>query len=117
MADGRAAPAGTGRAARIALAAYALSAPALVLMFAMLLLPVAVVAGLSTTDWLFGAKTLNFVGLDNYREMWQDKVFWKALGNTFVYVATVVPGSFALGLAVALLIRSAASLATPRNMA
>ncbi len=42
-----------------------------------------------------------FVGLDNYRRLFfEDPLFWKALGNTVIYVAGVVP----LGVALALLL-------------
>lgn len=41
-----------------------------------------------------------WIGLDNYRELAQDKVFWKAMRNTWIYVLIGVP----LGLSISLLI-------------
>ena len=43
-----------------------------------------------------------FVGLDNFRRMGSDEVFWKALRNTWVYVLVGVPAGLVLSLAVAL---------------
>jgi multiple sugar transport system permease protein len=93
-----------------ALAAYALSAPAALLMLLLLLGPAAAVLLLSFTDYQLGAKTVAFIGLGNYEELVADKVFWKSLGNTLVYVAIVVPCSALLGLGVALLIEAGTGL-------
>ncbi|MBV7333753.1 sugar ABC transporter permease [Chloroflexi bacterium TSY] len=41
-----------------------------------------------------------FVGLDNYRELFQEELFWKSLRVTFTYAFTTVP----LGTTIALLI-------------
>lgn len=90
--------------------AYSMSTPALVLIMLVLIFPVLAVFGLSFTDWLFGAKYLNFIGIKNYAQMLGDRVFWKSLSNTFIYVGTVVPGSFIIGLVVAILIQSSTSL-------
>jgi multiple sugar transport system permease protein len=43
-----------------------------------------------------------FVGLDNFRRMGDDEVFWKALRNTWLYVLVGVPAGLILSLAVAL---------------
>lgn len=91
------------------LAAWLLAGPAVALMWLMLLGPAMAVVLLSLTDWTFGAPSLQWVGLANYRELWGDRVFWTSLRNTFVYVAFTVPSSVFLGLAVALLIESGAS--------
>jgi multiple sugar transport system permease protein len=93
-----------------ALAGWLLAGPALVMMWLMLLGPALAVILLSFTDWLFGAPTIAFAGLDNYAEMIGDAVFWTSLWNTLVYVAFVVPLSVLLGLGVALLIEAGTSL-------
>ena len=43
-----------------------------------------------------------FVGFDNFRAMQDDKVFWKALRNTWLYVILGVPSSLAISLVIAL---------------
>ncbi|WP_233022331.1 carbohydrate ABC transporter permease [Rhodopseudomonas boonkerdii] len=91
-------------------AALAMSMPAIVLMFLMLIGPLGAVIALSFTDYQLGAPSLSWIGLANYQEMLDDRVFWIALTNTVVYVAIVVPLAVALGLGVALLIESGSSL-------
>ena len=43
-----------------------------------------------------------FVGIDNFRRMWSDDVFWISLRNTWVYVLVGVPAGLVVSLAVAL---------------
>ncbi|MHB8948642.1 MAG: carbohydrate ABC transporter permease [Rhodoferax sp.] len=80
--------------------------PATVLILVLLVVPVAIVAAMSFTDWQFGAATLDWVGLKNYRELWTDTVFRKSLTNTLLYLVVVTLGSIAIGLGAALLIES-----------
>ncbi|WP_398474681.1 carbohydrate ABC transporter permease [Tardiphaga sp.] len=91
-------------------AALAMSAPAIVLMLLMLIGPLCAVIALSFTDYQLGAPSLAWIGLANYQEMLDDRVFWIALTNTIVYVAIVVPLAVGLGLGIALLIESGSSL-------
>src|SRR5262249_46345886 len=97
--------------ARLA-AAYALSAPALLLMLVLIVGPLLAVAVIACTDYQLGDRTLRFVGLANFRSLAGDAVFWKALGNTALYVLVVTPSSVALGLAAAMLIEAATGLKT-----
>lgn len=92
-----------------AIAACILSAPAIVCLFGILLLPTLATVVLSFTDWQFGAPTFNWIGFANYNHLAADRVFWKSLTNTVVYVAVVVPGSVLLGLGAALLIEAGTS--------
>lgn len=98
------------RARRRSIVAYALSTPALALMLLLLIGPVITVVIMSLTDYQLGAKSFAFIGADNYVEMFDDRVFWKSLTNTLIYVAIVVPGSLLLGLGVALLIEAGTGL-------
>jgi multiple sugar transport system permease protein len=91
-------------------AAWALAGPAIALMWVMLLGPALAVMALSLTDWEFGMPTIAWAGLANYAEMAGDRVFWKTLYNTLIYVAFVVPLSVFLGLGAALLIEAGTSL-------
>jgi multiple sugar transport system permease protein len=43
-----------------------------------------------------------WVGLDNFRKLSDDKVFWKSMRNTWMYVLIGVPVSLAISLAIAL---------------
>lgn len=82
--------------------AHRLVAPAAFLMLLLLFGPLVVVAGLSLTDYQLGAETMAFIGLDNYRTLAEDRVFWKSLSNTALYSLVVVPSSVGLGLLAAL---------------
>jgi len=44
----------------------------------------------------------DFLGLANYRQLQRDPVFWRAVGNTAYFMATIVPLQLALGLLIAL---------------
>ena len=45
-----------------------------------------------------------FVGMDNYRALGGDQVFWKAVVNSFIYAIGIVPFSIALALIMALMV-------------
>jgi len=83
--------------------AYALAAPSVLLLLLLILLPIAVMLVMSLTDYRFGDLGFAFVGAENYRDIADDRTFWRALSNTFAYVAIVVPGSVLLGLLLAVM--------------
>lgn len=85
-------------------AAYALAAPAALLLLGFVVLPALAVFALSFTDYRLAMPALHFIGLDNYAEMLVDPLFWNALANSALYAAIVVPGSVGLGLLLAVLI-------------
>jgi hypothetical protein len=93
-----------------AIAGYVLAAPTFLLIGFLILLPLLAVLGVAVTDWEFGARSFNFVGVDNFRELIGDATFDAALRNTLHYVAVTVPGTTILGLSIALLIESGSSL-------
>jgi multiple sugar transport system permease protein len=47
-----------------------------------------------------------FVGLDNYRRMIADPLFWRSLEVTILYVVALVPSLYVVGLGVALLVQT-----------
>lgn len=59
---------------------------------------------ISLRNWSMLAQAKPFVGLQNYRDIFQDEVFWKALKNTFTYAVLGVPLQLVIGLGVALLL-------------
>lgn len=95
---------------RVQMTALGLMLPALLLMLLLLIGPVLAVLLMSFTDYQLGASSWSFVGIENYVELYDDRVFWASLTNTLLYVAIVVPSSIALGLGLALLIESGSSL-------
>jgi multiple sugar transport system permease protein len=92
-----------------ALTPWALAGPAAILLVGLFFLPFAAVFVIALTDWQFGADTLAFVGLANFRAVFADEGFRISLTNTIFYVLIVVPGTVLLGLAIALLIEAGRS--------
>jgi len=72
--------------------------PALLLLIGLLFGPIAAVVLFSLTDWQLGSFTFHFIGTANFRTLFTDPTFWKALSNTLVYAAIVVPGTVLLCL-------------------
>jgi multiple sugar transport system permease protein len=91
-------------------AAWLLAGPALMVIALFFFIPVCAALVLSLTDFdlyaLADLSNLRFVGLGNYIELLHTPLFWKALGNTLVFVAGGVPLSIAASLGAALLINS-----------
>ncbi|MGY2803926.1 carbohydrate ABC transporter permease [Bradyrhizobium sp. USDA 4506] len=92
-----------------ALAAWILSGPAVLFLLILFFLPVTGVFVIAFTDWQFGARSLSFVGLANFREVFSDAGFRASLLNTIFYVLSVVPGTVVSGLLIALLIEGGKS--------
>ncbi|AFO92732.1 sugar ABC transporter permease [Phaeobacter inhibens] len=87
-------------------AAWSLTAPALILMFAILLVPVLIAGFLSFTNYSLGNSGFDWVGTRNYEKLFTRSTYEKMFVATFTYVVTVVPISVGLGLGAALLINS-----------
>jgi multiple sugar transport system permease protein len=91
-------------------AAWWFVAPALVVIGVFFVLPVLAALALSVTDFdiyaLADRRNLRVVGLDNYVQLLQTPLFWKALGNTVYFVVVGVPLSIAASLGTALLLHS-----------
>lgn len=91
---------------REARTAYLLLAPVLVVFACFVFLPLVLTFVTSLQEKrAFGPA--EWVGLENFRELGGDRVFWRALANTLGYAAITVPLSLALGLALALLLNRA----------
>jgi len=86
--------------------AFALAAPAVLLLLVLYGLPTLAVLVISVSDWRFGSTQLAFVGLSNFAGVLSDPGFRASLANTVTYVAIVLPGTAGLGLVIALLIES-----------
>ncbi len=90
------------RAVREALAGSLFATPAVVLLLATILAPLIALVVLSFTDYELGAVDVRWLGGDNYRQALGDPVFRRAVSNTLLYVALVLPGGILLGLLAAL---------------
>jgi multiple sugar transport system permease protein len=77
--------------------------PALSLLVVLLAYPLGLGGWLGFTDTTIG-RPGRFIGLDNFRSLFQDSVFWLSVWNTFVYTALASVVKFFLGLWLALLL-------------
>jgi multiple sugar transport system permease protein len=94
----------SGPASRADLALKILNAPAVVLVVAFSVAPLCYVAYLSFQDMRGGAAS--FAGLDNYRFVLDDASVLKAFSNTLYFSGLSVVLATAIGLGIALLLRS-----------
>jgi multiple sugar transport system permease protein len=87
---------------------YLFVSPAMLLLVAFGILPIAVAAVISTTNMNISAfanwGNVDFVGLDNYTKLFADKDFWQAIGNTAFFAVIGVPSIVIISLVVALLL-------------
>lgn len=89
-----------------AVTGYTFVAPNLLLLVVFLFVPLGWAILLSFQEvGSFGPAT--WVGLDNYRQLVGDAVFWRTLLNTAVFTAATVPTSVAFGLGLAVLLDKA----------
>ena len=74
------------------ISAYLFLLPSLVFFVGFVIYPMAMCIWTSFTDANMNSNTADtFIGLANYVELWQDKVFLKALRNTIIIVLVSVP--------------------------
>ncbi|XBH21373.1 sugar ABC transporter permease [Jonesiaceae bacterium BS-20] len=83
---------------------YLLLAPALILSMSIVLVPGAFTALTSVTDWNGIDMSPNFVGADNYLEIFGDPVFLTALKNNIIWTLLFLTIPVAIGLGVAMLL-------------
>jgi multiple sugar transport system permease protein len=90
------------------LAGWAFALPALAVIGLFFLLPVVAALAISFTDFdlyaLADPANLRVVGLHNYTTLLTTPMFWRALGNTAIFVVLGVPLSLAASLGAALLV-------------
>jgi multiple sugar transport system permease protein len=79
--------------------AYLFLAPFLFFFLAFTILPILLTVVISFQD--VGIRTTTWVGLDNYADLADDAVFWRAVVNSIVVTAVVVPVATIVSLAIA----------------
>ncbi len=85
------------------LTGYIFILPALIFFVAFLVYPLIHTVYLSLTEWAgFDLKKINFVGLENFKFLLPDWIFWKALRNTLFFVVGTTFFLNLFGLALAL---------------
>lgn len=87
--------------------AYLFVLPSLLGFLLFVLLPVGMALGLSLFQWSL-LSPAEFIGLENYAYLFaQDPVFFRVLGNTLYFTATIVPLQLLLGLLIAVALNQA----------
>ncbi|RMH13931.1 MAG: sugar ABC transporter permease [Planctomycetota bacterium] len=88
---------------RIRWAGYALLAPFVLVFLIFLVLPL-VQAGVLALKQTYGPQASVWVGLENFRHLANDPLFWRAVSNTLIYTAStiLIQLPLALGLAMVL---------------
>lgn len=79
--------------------------PWLIGFFVFTLIPVGLSFYYSLCEYSLLQKPL-YIGLDNYRQLWADPIFWKALTNTFYYALMALPSGMMVSLGLALLLNA-----------
>lgn len=79
-------------------------APASILVALFMIYPAALGFYFSLTDWNGITKQIDLIGLRNFKEMFQDRVFYIALKNSFIYMVLVVFFQHIISLTLAVLI-------------
>ena len=93
---------------------YLYLAPTMVLFFALMLVPVVTVVGYSFFDNVIMNRHPVFDGLNNYRMILTDPVFYESLLNTAIFVGMSVVAHITLGMFFALLLNSSLLHAIPK---
>ena len=88
------------RSHRKAITAWLFLSPALLVLAAFTLYPMVQAAYLSLTNYNL-IRAAEWVGLDNYVELFRDPAFWNAFWNTVYYAAVVTPVTIGLALVLA----------------
>jgi putative chitobiose transport system permease protein len=87
---------------------YLFLLPALILLTLTVFYPALQAFYLSFTQYGFDiTQSPQWVGLDNFQQLWADPVFWKTLRNTVVYLIGVVPILVIVPLGLAILVNQA----------
>jgi ABC-type sugar transport system permease subunit len=79
--------------------------PALLMILVVAIYPIIFSTGLSFFRVTFDSLERPFIGLDNFRAILSGDDYIKVFGNTLLYAAVTVTGSFVLGFGAALLLR------------
>jgi multiple sugar transport system permease protein len=91
---------------REALVGYGFVALPMAFFLLFFIFPIGYAFYISRYDW--GIFKGEFIGWDNYRQLYHDNVFWShAVRNTLVYTAIVVPLQMAIGLSLAVVVNQA----------
>ena len=82
---------------------HAMTAPVVVLLVAVVVLPEIAALALSFQRYTYG-QAATWIGAENYARLWADPAFWNALRNNVLFVVAAVVLELAVGLAMAVVL-------------
>ena len=88
------------------LAPYGYISPTMLLIFVLLVIPIAMVVSYSFQDNVIVQKNPVFAGLANYTKVLTDPVFWTAIKNTLIFITLSTIAHLVLGLAFAMMLNT-----------
>lgn len=80
---------------------YVMLIPWIIIFLVFWLYPIIYTAVISFTEYKTLTNSVEFIGLDNYKNMFNDKIFWKALKNTLFFTVGTVPFTITIALLLA----------------
>ena len=88
------------------LVAYSFLLPSLVGVLCFSMIPLVISLYVSLTDWNFtkGIGNWNFIGLQNFKDLWTDEWFIASIKNTLIFAIVTVPIGLILAIIIAVLI-------------
>ncbi|REK71207.1 carbohydrate ABC transporter permease [Paenibacillus paeoniae] len=87
------------------LAPYIFVSPFFIIFALFSLFPILFTLYISLTDWT-GTKDVSLVGVQNYIQVFQDTRFYRAVGNTFLFMIMIIPAQIILALFISVMLTS-----------
>jgi len=92
------------RTTRYRFSPYLYLIPSLIFLIAFTYYPIFSAIYISLHEWNLFSPQPYFIGLENYRTMADDPLFWRVVRNTLVYVAGTIPITMVIALIMAILL-------------
>lgn len=81
--------------------------PSILILLGVYLLPFLYSLYISVTDWSGMGQKLNFVGLSNYKGLFEEPHFWETLRNNLIYFVELVGIQFIISMVLAVVLNAA----------
>ena len=86
---------------------YLFMLPSILILLGVYLLPFLYSLYISVTDWWGMGQKLNFVGLSNYKGLFEEPHFWETLRNNLIYFVELVGIQFIISMVLAVVLNAA----------
>ena len=86
---------------------YLFMLPSILILLGVYLLPFLYSLYISVTDWSGMGQKLNFVGLSNYKGLFEEPHFWETLRNNLIYFVELVGIQFIISMVLAVVLNAA----------